>query len=121
MDFVSLTIKDAYGTEWRDVKDWVDYGPMGEILRGYNLEFIDSNNNIIYAPVIYVEGDMNDENASVGKVLELYEKLGYSSTGRCIFRGYFRVVLDSNMNERFELLTMEEVEILEEMKMEGKI
>lgn len=120
MDFISLTIKDAYGTEWRDVKDWVDYGPMGETFRGYNLEFKDSNNNIIYAPIIYVQGDLAN-NESVTKVVDMYEKLGHVCTGRCIFRGYFRTLLDKHMNERYELLSMEEVELLEEMKMEGTI
>ena len=121
MDFVSITVKDAYGTEWRDTKDWVDYGVLGETYRGYNLEFKDRDNIISYAPIIYVLGELTAENDSVSHIMNMYSDLGKEPTGRCIFRGYFKVLLDQSGNARFFNMSMEEIEILKEMKVDGTI
>lgn len=91
-----------------NVKDEIDYGRKEGLLRGYNLE-VTKGNMLDYSSCVYTAGEPEYVNRAIADNLEFLSDLGWSPTGRAVFRGYYREYYCGDIGE----VCVERVEVKE--------
>lgn len=102
----SISVKEAFGSEWTDVNNHIDIGSYPGVYRGYNLEFKDSCNDIDYSDMILTPGELDYNNPAFSQEFESRRNTGYIFTDRAVFRGYFTGDYDQD-TDTFKLLSNE--------------